>query len=251
MTHCETARQFAFWSAIISPSPTRERCNVAAPVGEKQNQLGKLLQRWFGENAGLPGTNFTVRFQSEAGQWRVSPVGMAGAVKTESAEPADDWRVHIEERVPNTAKYSTHVPVYDLTAAAGDWSSEGVPTEVGWLAVPTQKLSKGMFAARVTGQSMEPRIPSDFWCLFRPCPAGSRQGRLVLVQLNTHTDPEDGGRYTVKRCHSSKQTTDDGWQHTTIELQPLNPDYDPIPITPENADDLRIIGEFVSVIELV
>ncbi len=223
-------------------------CNVAAPVGQKQNQLGELLQQWFGKNAGLPGTNFTVRFESQAGQWQVSPVGIAAAATTQPTEPSDDWLVRIEDRVPNSAKYTTHVPVNDLTAAAGSWSPEGVPAEIGWLAVPDQKLSKGMFAARVSGQSMQPQIPSDSWCLFRPCPAGSREGRLVLVQLNTHTDPEDGGRYTVKRYHSTKQTTEEGWQHTTIELQPLNPDNQPIQVSPENADDLRIIGEFVCVI---
>ena len=224
-------------------------CNVAAPVGEKQNQLGRLLQQWFGSSAGLPGTHFTVHFRSTAGQWRVSPASTPAALVTEPAEPADDWFVRLEDHVANSAKYTTHVPVYDLTAAAGGWSAEGVPTEIGWIAVPDQKLKKGMFAARVTGRSMQPRIPSDSWCLFRPSPAGSREGRLLLVQLNTHTDPEDGGRYTVKRYHSVKQATDDGWQHTTIEFQPLNPEYQPIRITPEDADDLRIIGEFVSVIE--
>ncbi len=81
-----------------------------------------------------------------------------------------------------------------------------------------------------------------------PCPAGSRQDRLLLVQVNTHIDPEDGGRYTIKRYHSTKTSDEDGWQHQTIELQPLNPEYPTIHISPEDAEDIRIIGEFVSVI---
>ncbi|MCM2370617.1 S24 family peptidase [Aporhodopirellula aestuarii] len=110
-------------------------------------------------------------------------------------------------------------------------------------------LSEGMFAARVTGHSMEPKIPGDSWCLFRPITPGSRDGKLILVQVNTHTDPEDGGRYTVKRYHSNKRVTEDGWQHETIELQPLNEEYKPIQVSPEQANDLRIIGEFVCLID--
>ncbi len=108
-----------------------------------------------------------------------------------------------------------------------------------------------MFAARVTGRSMEPKIPSDSWCLFRPSPGGSREGRLLLVQVNMQSDPEDGGRYTVKRYHSVKQSTEDGWEHQTIQLEPLNKDYQPIDISSEEADDIRVVGEFICVIDPV
>ena len=79
---------------------------------------------------------------------------------------------------------------------------------------------------------------------------GSREGRLLLVQCNTHLDPEDGGRYTVKKYHSVKSTNEHGWQHNAIELQPLNPDYQSIVVSSENADDVRIVGEFVSSVGL-
>jgi SOS-response transcriptional repressor LexA len=69
-----------------------------------------------------------------------------------------------------------------------------------------------------------------------------------LAPFNTHIDPEDGGRYTIKRYHSTKRSDEEGWQHQTIELQPLNPAHSAIHISPEDAEDLRIIGEFVSVI---
>ena len=93
---------------------------------------------------------------------------------------------------------------------------------------------------------MEPKIHDGEWCLFKPCPAGSRQNRLLLVQVNTHIAPEDGGRYTIKRYHSTKRNSDEeGWQHQTIELQPLNRDYPTIHLSPESADELRIIGELV------
>ncbi len=86
--------------------------------------------------------------------------------------------------------------------------------------------------------------------LFRPYPIGSRHGKLVLVQVNTHADPEDGGRYTVKKYQSTKRLSDNGWEHESIELQPLNPDpkFKPIKITADDADSMRIIGEFVAVL---
>ena len=74
-----------------------------------------------------------------------------------------------------------------------------------------------------------------------------RQDRLLLVQVTTHLDPEDGGRYTIKRYHSTKRSRgEEGWEHQTIELQSLNQDYPAIHLSPGDAVDLRIIGELVS-----
>ncbi|TWU39504.1 type I restriction enzyme EcoKI subunit R [Novipirellula artificiosorum] len=232
----------------------RVACNVAKPKCEKKNQLGKLLKDWFGPNAGLPGTDFHVRFESQDGVWQVSPIGIetdrTTAPKPEATELeiTEDSELIIEISVPKSAQYSTHVPVYELTAAAGDWGPQSIPEDIGWISVSNQRLSEGMFAAQVVGHSMEPKIPSGSYCLFRPCPAGTREGRMLLVQANTLADPEDGGRYTVKRYHSTKQVTEEGWRQNTIELQPLNSDYQPIQITEENADEVRIIGEFVCLV---
>jgi SOS-response transcriptional repressor LexA len=138
------------------------------------------------------------------------------------------------------------VPVYDLTAAAGLWGPESVPEEIGWTEVPGVSLKDGMFVARVTGTSMEPLIPDGSWCLFRPCPAGSREGRIVLVQLSTDGTGENGGRFTVKKYHSEKTVTADGWRHEQIQLLPLNPAFEAIEIEPEAAGDMMIVGEYLS-----
>ncbi|MDA1054107.1 MAG: DEAD/DEAH box helicase family protein [Planctomycetota bacterium] len=223
-------------------------CNVAMPAGEKTNQLGELLRQWFGANAGLPGTNFAVSFDTRNGIWHAAPVEVSTPATPDLTKPSTETTIDIQPEVQRAAEYSTHVPVFDLSAAAGEWGPEGSPTQIGWIRVPGQHLKKGMFAAQVIGQSMEPRIPSGSWCLFRTCPLGSREGRLILVQVNTHDAPEDGGRYTVKRYHSIKQTSEDGWEHKVIELQPLNPSYQPIPISADDAEAVRVIGEFVCVI---
>jgi len=39
-----------------------------------------------------------------------------------------------------------------------------------------------------------------------------------------------------------------GWEHANIELQPINPEFKSIRITAENADDIKIIAEFVAVL---
>ena len=72
-----------------------------------------------------------------------------------------------------------------------------------------------------------------------------RDGRIVLVQLSSGTDPDSGGRFTVKKYHSRKAATEDGWTHEHIELQPLNPTYEPIIIHSGEADDLVVVGEWV------
>ena len=55
----------------------------------------------------------------------------------------------------------------------------------------------------------------------------------------------------MKRYHSVKRKTEDGWEHQTIQLEPLNEEYPPIEITSEEADDIRVVGEFICVIEPV
>ncbi|MEW4530638.1 DEAD/DEAH box helicase family protein [Maioricimonas sp. JC845] len=222
-------------------------CNVAHPKGETTNQLSDLLRSWYGPKAGLPGTNFSVRFETRDGVWHLLPASEL-VREPQIEEAADIEEVAIVPTVKRSEQYTTHVPVYDVSAAAGDWGPEGSPEVVGWVPASDHRLSEDMFAARVIGHSMEPRIRSGSWCLFRPCPAGSREGRLVLVQANTHLDPVEGGRYTVKRYHSVKKESADGWEHHAIELQPLNPDFEPIPIHPEDADSVRIIGEFVAIL---
>ena len=231
-------------------------CNVAHPADsdDKQNQIHTLIREWFGPDAGLPGTGFEVEFTSVDGAWHVSPHGSpqrkpleAGAepppALSRSPTPAPPPPL-LDSPTP-ASRYVTHVPVYDLTAAAGFWGPESLPEEIGWTEVPGVSLKPGMFVTRVTGKSMEPLIPDGSWCLFRPCPAGSREGRIVLVQLGTVGVGENGGRFTVKKYHSEKTVTAAGWQHERIQLLPVNRDFEQIEIEPPNSEDLRIVGEYL------
>lgn len=227
-------------------------CNVAAPQGSEGNQLPALLKSWFGEDAGVPGTGFEVRFTKSEIGWSAVPVKVAAIavmpqVPRAAAQPEKN-QLTLVQSPPMAKRFSQFVPVYSLLAAAGYWEPEVAPEEIGWTEVPEITLQPGMFVAKVRGHSMEPRISDNSWCLFRKCPAGSREGRIVLVQFNSLGDPEIGGRFTVKKYHSEKTVTEDAWSHQRIQLQPLNPAYKPIEVDPAEATEMIIVGEFVRVV---
>ena len=93
---------------------------------------------------------------------------------------------------------------------------------------------------------MEPQIHDGAFCVFRANPAGSRQGKIVLVQHYNYYDPDYAGAYSIKEYSSVKSYDELGnWQHEKIELIPLNKDYNPIIINVEDAEDFSVIGEFV------
>ena len=107
-----------------------------------------------------------------------------------------------------------------------------------------------MFVVQATGHSMEPKIHDGDFCVFRANPAGSRQGKIVLVQHYSCYDPDYGGAYSIKEYSSTKSFDESGnWQHEKIELIPHNKDYDPIIIDEEEAEDFRVIGEFVGILK--
>jgi hypothetical protein len=156
------------------------------------------------------------------------------------------------------------VPLHELEVAAGKYSEEqqagGVrlgeedrqPRAVKWVELPEGfRPRRGMFVARVVGESMNRRIPNGAWCLFRVAGAGTRQGKVVLAQHREIQDSETGGHFTVKVYESRKERLPDGsWRHTSIVLRPDTSaaGYEPIVLTPEAAADLRIIAELVAVL---
>ena len=148
-------------------------------------------------------------------------------------------------------RYVTCVPLVPLKAAAGAFSDPQhiADDDFAWAAVETRyHLRKGMFAAQVVGKSMEPSIPDGAYCLFAAPVRGSRQGKMVLVQLRDATDPEHGQRYTVKRYRSEKADQADSWSHKSVSLIPVNPHFDPIVLTGAEEGEYRVVAEVVEVL---
>jgi phage repressor protein C with HTH and peptisase S24 domain len=146
-------------------------------------------------------------------------------------------------------KFTRLVPVYSLEAAAGLGRPESSPEEIGWAAPAGTAIKPGMFIARVRGHSMEPKIQDGSWNLFRKGLQGSRDGKIVLVQFKSRGDLENGGRFTVKKYHSVKRVTEDEWSHEHIQLLPLNRDYNSIIVTPHEAPEMVVVGEWVATID--
>lgn len=159
----------------------------------------------------------------------------------------DLFEEHVDRRV---RPYVTHLPVYSLKAAATKFGKEDQVAEVSWSRAPEGlKLREGMFIAQVLGRSMEPRIPDGSFCVFRADIHGSRQGKLLLIELLGITD--DTAQFTIKRYTSRKRSQEDEfgyveWSHEKIRLEPLNPEFDAFDLHP---DQFRVIGEFVQVLE--
>jgi SOS-response transcriptional repressor LexA len=153
------------------------------------------------------------------------------------------YREHVRS---NVIEFVTHLPRYSLAVAAGKFLENREVTEEGWEEAPGDlKVTPEMFVARIAGRSMEPRIPDGSLCVFRGGVAGSRQGRLVLVERM------GGGlndRYTVKRYRSEKREGVEGWAHTRITLEALNPEFESWDLAPEE-DRFRIVAEFVRVLD--
>jgi DUF2075 family protein len=143
-------------------------------------------------------------------------------------------------------------PLVSLRFAAGAFS-EGQALDEGaeaWVALPDWVApAPGLFVAQVEGESMNRRIPGGSWNLFRAAPAGTREGKIVVVQHRGIADPDTGGRYTLKRYRSEKVADEaGGWRHTRIALQPESdqPGYAPIVLElgPEQ-DEVQVVAEWL------
>lgn len=159
------------------------------------------------------------------------------------------YRQHVTSHVQ---EFRTHLPRYSLEVAAGPFLENQAVEKEGWEeAPPGLRLTPEMFVARIAGRSMEPLIPDGSLCVFRRGAsggslAGSRQGRLVLVEALGEAGHD---RYTVKRYQSKKEHLPDGtWRQDQIRLEPLNPEFDAWDLAPEE-DRYRILAEFVQVVD--
>ena len=155
-----------------------------------------------------------------------------------------------EEARRKRQAFKTMLPLYGLRAAAGYFGEGEAVEPEGWIeAAGIGKLDEGMFVCRAVGRSMEPSIRDGEYLVFRAKPAGTRQGKIVLVQYRGPADPDTGGAFAVKRYRSEKkESPGGGWRHSRVTLSPTNPAYDPIVLTDEDAGNVQVVAEFVTVL---
>jgi SOS-response transcriptional repressor LexA len=154
------------------------------------------------------------------------------------------YQEHVEA-VP-AQPFRTHLPLYSFRAAAGGLSDEMESAVEDWVPAPAgMQLSPDLFMGHVAGRSMEPRIPDGSLNLFRLHPAGSRQGKILLIERFGVLD--ETARYTIKRYTSRKvYRSAEEWQHENVRLEPLNPEFEAWDVEP---DGFAVVAEWLRVIE--
>jgi len=153
--------------------------------------------------------------------------------------------------VTNSDDLRRPVPLYDISAAAGEFSELQQSKNVRWIELPhSYKWNEDYFVCRVVGESMNRKIPNGSLCVFQKDPGGSRSGKTVLVEHYNMQDADMGGRYTVKVYNSEKRVDEDGWMHTTIRLSPYSTlsTYTDILLEDDEAEALKVVGVFVGII---
>jgi hypothetical protein len=191
------------------------------------------MTRHFRKLAGyLNNTELKTRLRTDTNWYHVpiSPAGTTAAPAPASRAPDTTYTPRLVQ--PRTEdRYVNCLPLIPLKAAAGAFSDpQYVPDDAdwdNWVAVDIgRKLHRGMFVAEVTG---------------------TRNGCILLIQLQTATDPETNARDTVN-CYGSTRTPeppDSPLRHLQITLPPLSRDYQPIILTAEDEGDVTVIAEFV------
>lgn len=142
------------------------------------------------------------------------------------------------------------IPFYDLKIAAGTFSAQQKVNDIRYIELDVNTLiNSEYFACTVIGESMNKIIPNGSVCLFEKYSGGSRNGRIVLVEMTDFTDADTGSNYTIKEYSSKKTVSEEGWKHEEIILLPqTNEDYLPITLRDEETTGLKVIGTFVKVL---
>lgn len=153
----------------------------------------------------------------------------------------------------NTVKpFVNSLPLYDLKVAAGSFSEIQNIEDYKWIK-PSKgiKLSEDLFVCQVVGESMNKIIPNGAHCIFRKYSAGTRSGKIVLVEHTNYLDSDFGSHYTVKEYESSKYEDENGWSHQRIILKPKSTDesYKELVLEDDELSSFKVIGTFESVLQ--
>lgn len=153
-----------------------------------------------------------------------------------------------DESPRDTDKYKLFLLFYSVKAACGAFIEGGYPEELGWINIAKYgfKGNENRFVVQASGNSMLPKIHNGDYCIFERNWAGTRNGQIVLAQSRDFDD-DYSGKYTIKKYHSESSMSDDWEVQKTIELIPLNDEYDVIHLSDE--EDVSIVGVLVGIID--
>lgn len=142
-------------------------------------------------------------------------------------------------------RFTRFLPLYSIQAACGYFDKYEEPEAEGWVDVSSLPFTpnREMFVVHAKGNSMLPKIKDGDLCVFERYQGGSREGEIVLSQVNEYYE-EYGGKYTIKKFHSEKTMNEEGVEvHSKIELLPLNKDgFQTIEIPEDNEANIAVVG---------
>ncbi|ADV50041.1 type III restriction protein res subunit [Cellulophaga algicola DSM 14237] len=170
------------------------------------------------------------------------------AVKEEKLAPNN---LNFEIKSKEEGKVSEFtIPLYDFHAAAGSFSEMQDEKDYSLLPVQERFATQEFFACKVIGESMNKIIPNNSICLFKKNVTGSRNGKILLIENRDALDPDFNSAFTIKTYTSEKIITEEGWQHNSIILKPnsYNDNFKNILINEDNSNEMRVIGEFIKVL---
>ena len=169
--------------------------------------------------------------------------------KKEQPKVKSKPEIQLIEKEKESFKFT--IPLYDFYAAAGSFSEMQDEKEYNLTAVPEKYGTDDYFACKVIGESMNKTIPNNSICIFKKNVIGSRTGKILLIENRDAFDPDFNSAFTVKTYSSEKTVSEEGWEHNSIELRPnsFDENFKHIVLTEDNTKEMRIIGEFVTVLE--
>lgn len=160
--------------------------------------------------------------------------------------------IPVQESEKIVEELKNPIPLYDFYAAAGTFSE--LQSEKNFLLIegPENSLNNDYFACKIIGESMNRVIPNGSICLFKLYVGGSRNGKIVLVENRDIQDSDFNSAFTIKTYSSEKSVSPESWSHKSIVLRPNSFDnsYQDIIINEGNANEMRIVGEFVRILKL-
>lgn len=163
----------------------------------------------------------------------------------------------IEKEITEIEKYTTHLPIHTLKAAAaslpalewGPTAQEQMVETIGWVKVSLagKKLNPRMFIAQLEGHSMDDGksgLIDRGYAVFEFWPAGTKQFLIVLVR-GAFSDPETGS-YAVKKYVADERDIEG--RHQKITLVSLNPDkegYPDIELDIEDDEQVTVVAKVI------
>jgi phage repressor protein C with HTH and peptisase S24 domain len=173
--------------------------------------------------------------------------------KVKTKEPKSEEKAKIiplQETLNFEKELRNPIPLYDFYAAAGSFSEIQSEKDYTLIEGPENSSNSDYFACRIIGESMNRVIPNGSICLFKPYSGGSRNGKILLIENRDVQDPDFNSAFTIKTYSSEKIVTEENWEHNAIVLRPNSFDnsYQNIIITEQNAQDMRVVGEFIRIL---